>query len=107
MNIKFNKALVTGGAGFIGSHLVEALVAGKCMVVVVDNLSSGRLSNLEQFKDRITFVRGDIRQNDILAFLTSLGGIVTVSSLAVVVVVGILLFRAQRSGEIQNSWAFG
>ena len=66
MRITFKKALVTGGAGFIGSHLVEALVAGKCRVVVVDNLSSGHLSNLDPFKDRITFVRGDIRQKEIL-----------------------------------------
>ena len=66
MNINFKKALVTGGAGFIGSHLVEALVSGDCRVVVLDNLSSGNVSNLEPFKDRITFLRGDIRQKDIL-----------------------------------------
>lgn len=66
MDIDFKKALVTGGAGFIGSHLVEALVAGKCKVTVLDNLSSGSLANLEPLKDRITFHRGDIRQRDIL-----------------------------------------
>jgi UDP-glucose 4-epimerase len=66
MNITFKKALVTGGAGFIGSHLVEALVAGKCNVAVLDNLSSGNILNLEALKDRITFFRGDIRQKDIL-----------------------------------------
>jgi UDP-glucose 4-epimerase len=66
MNISFKKALATGGAGFIGSHLVEALVAAKCGVTVVDNLSSGNLSNLEPLKDRITFYQGDIRQKDIL-----------------------------------------
>ena len=41
------KALVTGGAGFIGSHLVDALVAGGHEVHVVDDLSTGRLTNLE------------------------------------------------------------
>jgi len=66
MNINFKKALVTGGAGFIGSHLVEALVAAKCGVTVLDNLSSGNLSNLEPLKDRITFHQGDIRQRNIL-----------------------------------------
>jgi UDP-glucose 4-epimerase len=66
MKLPFKKALVTGGAGFIGSHLVEALVSGKCKVTVVDNLSSGSLSNIEPLKDRITFYRGDIRQRDIL-----------------------------------------
>jgi UDP-glucose 4-epimerase len=66
MDIVFKNALVTGGAGFIGSHLVEALVAEKCRVTVVDNLSSGNLSNLEPLKDRIAFYQGDIRHRDIL-----------------------------------------
>jgi len=66
MNFTFKKALVTGGAGFIGSHLVETLVAGKCRVTVLDNLSSGSLLNLEPLRDRITFHQGDIRQRDIV-----------------------------------------
>lgn len=66
MSIAFNKALVTGGAGFIGSHLVEALVAEDCEVIVLDNLSSGSLSNLEPLKDRITFYQGDIREREAL-----------------------------------------
>jgi len=66
MSLTVKKALVTGGAGFIGSHLVEALVAGKCRVTVLDNLSSGNLLNLEPLRDLITFHQGDIRQRDIL-----------------------------------------
>ena len=54
------KVLVTGGAGFIGSHLVEALVRAKHDVVVFDNLSSGKQSNLSAVNDKITFVKGDI-----------------------------------------------
>ncbi len=54
------KVLVTGGAGFIGSHLVEALVAKKHDVTVLDNLSSGRMSNLSAVKDKINFIKGDI-----------------------------------------------
>ena len=54
------KVLVTGGAGFIGSHLVEALVAKKHDVTVLDNLSSGRVSNLSAVKDKINFIKGDI-----------------------------------------------
>ena len=66
MSITFKKALVTGGAGFIGSHLVEALISEKCTVSVVDNLSSGHLANLEPLKDRITFYQGDIREMEVL-----------------------------------------
>jgi UDP-glucose 4-epimerase len=58
------KVLVTGGAGFIGSHLVDALVDRKCDVGVVDNLSGGSLSNLEHLKGRIDFCKGDIRDVD-------------------------------------------
>ena len=42
------KYLVTGGAGFIGSHLVDALVAGGHTVIVLDDLSTGRHDNLRQ-----------------------------------------------------------
>jgi UDP-glucose 4-epimerase len=52
--------LVTGGAGFIGSHLVEALVERGDRVRVLDNLSSGRLHHLDAVIDRIEFYAGDI-----------------------------------------------
>lgn len=52
--------LVTGGAGFIGSHIAEALVGRGDKVRVVDNLSTGRLENLESFRPRIEFIQGDI-----------------------------------------------
>jgi nucleoside-diphosphate-sugar epimerase len=55
------KALITGGAGFIGSHIAEALVQQGCSVTVLDNLTSGHMENLENIKDDITFVRGDIQ----------------------------------------------
>jgi len=66
MKVKFKKALVTGGAGFIGSHLVEALLAVGCQVVVLDNLSSGNLLNLKPLRDHIELYEDDIRQlNDV------------------------------------------
>ncbi len=56
--------LVTGGAGFIGSHIVETLVARGENVVVFDNLSTGKVENLAGLRDRITFVEGDLRDLD-------------------------------------------
>jgi len=53
--------LVTGGAGFIGSHLVERLVELGEAVRVLDDLSTGRRENLSPFLDRIEFLEGDIR----------------------------------------------
>ena len=55
--------LVTGGAGFIGSHIVDRLVADGARVSVLDNLESGRLENLAAVRDRIRFVKGDIRDD--------------------------------------------
>ena len=52
--------LVTGGAGFIGSHLVEQLVARGAQVTVVDNLSTGRLENLQAVMPQIEFVPRDL-----------------------------------------------
>jgi UDP-glucose 4-epimerase len=54
------KVLVTGGAGFIGSHIAEALVNRGHQVRVLDNLSTGHLSNMADFRDRIEFIHGDL-----------------------------------------------
>jgi UDP-glucose 4-epimerase len=58
------RALVTGGAGFIGSHLVDALLARGDDVVVLDNLATGRLENLA---DAARFVEGDVADPDAVA----------------------------------------
>lgn len=50
--------VLTGGAGFIGSHIAEALVARGDTVRVIDNLSSGRLSNLDPVKGKVRFTQG-------------------------------------------------
>ncbi|MBI5579324.1 MAG: SDR family oxidoreductase [Deltaproteobacteria bacterium] len=67
MVIPLRSALVTGGAGFIGSHLVEKLVAGGCRVTVLDDLSSGHASNLEAVAGGITFMRGSICDRETVA----------------------------------------
>jgi nucleoside-diphosphate-sugar epimerase len=55
------KYLVTGGAGFIGSNIVEELVKKGEDVRVLDNLSTGNEENLAPFMDKIEFIKGDIR----------------------------------------------
>jgi UDP-N-acetylglucosamine/UDP-N-acetyl-alpha-D-glucosaminouronate 4-epimerase len=55
------KALVTGGAGFIGSHLVRALVARSDDVVVLDDFSSGVLDRLDDLRPMVHVVEGDLR----------------------------------------------
>ena len=58
------KCLVTGGAGFIGSNLVDRLVKLGHQVIVLDNLSTGRLSNLLQVKNKIEFINVDIANSE-------------------------------------------
>jgi UDP-glucose 4-epimerase len=62
------RTLVTGGAGFIGSHLAERLLKDGNKVVVVDNLSTGSLRNIENFKNKagFEFVKGDIRNAELI-----------------------------------------
>lgn len=57
------RVLVTGGAGFIGSHLVDALVERGSQVRVLDDFSTGKHSNLSHLGDRIELVEGDIRSS--------------------------------------------
>lgn len=62
------KALVTGGLGFIGSHLVDRLLEDDWRVVALDNLLTGRRSNLAQHKGdpRLKVVEGDVRDPEVL-----------------------------------------
>ena len=55
--------LVTGGAGFIGSHVTEALLKRHYRVRVFDNLSTGKLDNLKNFKGDLDFQKGDLRSS--------------------------------------------
>ena len=58
------RVLVTGGAGFIGSHLVEALVRRGDEVVVLDNFSTGRRENLKPLLKQVRLARADVRDFD-------------------------------------------
>ncbi|HEY5268923.1 MAG TPA: SDR family oxidoreductase [Anaerolineales bacterium] len=55
------RALVTGGAGFIGSHIVEELLRDGIFVRVLDNFSSGKRENLEEFQGKLEILEGDLR----------------------------------------------
>lgn len=61
-----SKCLVTGGAGFIGSHISRRLANNGHQVLVVDNLSEGRLENLADIKNKIKFYKKDILDLDFL-----------------------------------------
>jgi nucleoside-diphosphate-sugar epimerase len=65
------RCLVTGGAGFIGSHLVAYLIHQGMQVRVLDNLSTGSLENLELFRGDIDFEQGDVRDFDMLQKVVS------------------------------------
>tara|TARA_Y100000294_G_scaffold168448_1_gene178661 strand:- start:2669 stop:3652 length:984 start_codon:yes stop_codon:yes gene_type:complete len=54
------KYIITGGAGFIGSHIAEALVKQNKKIVILDNLSTGRLDNIKPFLNKIKFINCDI-----------------------------------------------
>ena len=69
--------LVTGGAGFIGSNIVDALVRSGERVRVFDNFSTGSLANLAAVKDRIEIVEGDLR--DMEAVRRAVEGVVYIS----------------------------
>jgi nucleoside-diphosphate-sugar epimerase len=56
--------LVTGGAGFIGSHLAARLLVDGAPVRVFDNFSAGKLENLDAVRDRVVIVEGDLRDQD-------------------------------------------
>ena len=65
------KYLITGGAGFIGSNLVEKLIARGDQVVVLDNLSTGSAKNLSGIDEKITFQEGNILDKDVIDKLVS------------------------------------
>jgi len=60
------KVLVTGGMGFIGSHLTEKLVSAGHQVTVIDNLSHGTIKNIKSVIKDINFIDGDILNQELL-----------------------------------------
>lgn len=84
MSNEHRKLLVTGGAGFIGSHFVESAILKGYDVSVFDNLSSGRLENLSlcEANEHFRFVKGDIRHvNDVSDAVRSVDSVVHLAAL--------------------------
>ncbi len=59
----YKRVLITGGAGFIGSHLADAIVEKCALLRIVDNFTSGQIENLESIKDRenMEIMKGDLK----------------------------------------------
>lgn len=103
------KALVTGGAGFIGSHLVKLLLQAGIDVKVYDNLSGGSIKNLESVQSDIEFIEADIR--DFHTLVQGMQGVDWVFHLAALVSVPesvnnpILTEAINVSGTVNILWA--
>lgn len=65
------RVLITGGAGFIGSHLCDALVSEGKEVTILDNLSSGSKKNIEHLEGKIKLIQGDIRDQKLVDSLVA------------------------------------
>ncbi len=93
------RALVTGGAGFIGSHLVDHLAGAGHVVVVLDDLSTGRLANLAADPPRCEFVEGSVLDPDLVDRLV--GGVEVVFHLAAAV--GAFLIRDRTLQSLRTN----
>lgn len=93
------RSLITGGAGFIGSHLAEFLIERGEEVVVVDDLSTGRLENLDRISGHpgFSFTEGNIRDEELMAALVS--GVDRVFHLAAAVGVMLIIERPVHTIE--------
>jgi UDP-glucose 4-epimerase len=65
------RAFITGGAGFIGSHLADALIARGDTVTILDNMSTGSRTNIAHLEGKITVHEGDIRDKELVDKLVS------------------------------------
>ena len=90
--------LVTGGAGFIGAHIVKELVRQGQQVTVLDNLSGGNLKNLAPVKDQITFIQGDIC--DFADVMDACDGVDYVLHLAALISVAESMEKPRETAEI-------
>ncbi|MBI3722367.1 NAD-dependent epimerase/dehydratase family protein, partial [bacterium] len=92
------RVLVTGGAGFIGSHLVERLVRDGNVVRVLDSFETGKTENLAPLRDEVDLIEGDIR--DPVVCRSACGGVEVVYHQAALPSVPRSVAEPQKSFEI-------
>ncbi|NHN60116.1 MULTISPECIES: NAD-dependent epimerase/dehydratase family protein [Halorussus] len=92
---------VTGGAGFIGSHIVELLVENGYDITIYDNLSTGNLSNIEHIHNSINFIEGDLLDADRLT--TAMDGHEIVSHQAAQLEITTAMEEPQTDLEVNTS----
>jgi len=79
------RVLVTGGAGFIGSNLVDRLVESSHKVTVLDNLSTGNIANLDKVKEKINFINIDIAKDKLDNYFENIDYVFHLAGLADIV----------------------
>ena len=99
------KALVTGGAGFIGSHLADALLAGGWSVRLLDDFSSGRPANVAHLQGSAELLRGDLRDRGLLA--GALAGVEVVFHQAAVPSVPRSVAEPERTNDVNVTGTLG
>lgn len=98
-------AVVTGGAGFIGSHLVDRLLAGGWRVRLLDDFSSGREANVAHLDGHAEILRGDLRDRDLLA--RALGGVEVVFHQGAVPSVPRSVAEPERTNDVNVTGTLG
>jgi UDP-glucose 4-epimerase len=103
MQLDYDRLMVTGGMGFIGSHTVDALLQNNAEVWVLDDLSSGYLRNLERWKQnpKLHFQRGSVISHRTVAALTR--KVEAIVHLAAVVSPVVSVRRPERTNEVNVS----
>jgi nucleoside-diphosphate-sugar epimerase len=96
--------LVTGGAGFVGSHLVAGLIAKGCKIRVLDNLSTGKMENILPYQHDIEFIEGDIR--DLTVVKAACEGIEVVLHHAAIASVAQSIKNPQSTHEVNVDGTF-
>jgi len=63
---QLNNILITGGAGFIGSHLTKRLVNKGYNITVIDNLERGKFEFIKEVENKINFIKEDLKNYDLI-----------------------------------------